>query len=116
MVKLAKDSGRYYLILGNGNYQDVTEQIEKEVKSRVEIEKRLLEYNTEVDSQIHFRLAGVSSQLLTAKNLLADLTHKAEAVVDAWAKTGNTHGPMLALKQYLFLTAKWLEDSKKEDK
>lgn len=115
MPKLAKDSGKYYLILDNGTYEDITSQIEKEVKSRVDIEKRLFEYNVGVDSQIHFRLAKTSSQLMTAKLMLIDLLKKSQAVVDAWAKTGNAHGPILALRQYIHVVTKWLEEVKKEE-
>jgi len=115
MAKLARDSGKYYLILDNGTYEDVTSQVEKELKARVDIERRLLEYNTEVDSQVHFRLARVSSQLTTAKSMLADIVKKSQAVIDSWSKTGNAHGPILSLKQYLYIVTKWLEDSKTED-
>lgn len=115
MPKLAKDSGRYYLIMGNGTYEDVTDQIEKEVKSRVDLEKKLFEYNSEIDSQIHFRLARTMSRLTAIQKLLEEVLEKSQAVIDAWAKTGNPHGQVISLKHQVLLTQKWLEDMKKED-
>lgn len=111
MARLVKDSGRYYLV-GEGIYEDVTEAVESEVRARIELERKLIEYNQTVDSRVHFRAAAAQAQLATSQNHLHNLLDRAQATFDAWAHTGNPHGAMISLRPYLSIVKKWLDDTK----
>lgn len=114
MARLVKNSGRYYLV-DTGVYIEITDVIEAEIKARLDLERRLADYNQHVDSRVHFRLAATTAQLTTARNHLRVLLGKAESAFDAWAKGGNLHGSMIAVRPYLSIVQKWLDDSKGED-
>lgn len=114
MARVVKDGGRYFLI-AEGVREDVTEAIETEIRVRLEIERRLAEYNRDIEARTNFRLAATRMQLNTAKSHLANLLGKAQNAFDAWAKDGNPHGAMIAMRPYLSIVKKWLEDSKDND-
>lgn len=111
-AKLAKDSGKYYVIHENGTYTDISESLEKEIKKRVDIEVRLSQYNQEIDNSVHFRLATVTSQLVTAKKFLRRFTDISKRLFEAWSKANSCHGQMLEMKNECELADKWLEESK----
>lgn len=114
MARLVRQAGRYYLV-GDNVYKDITPIIESEIKRRVEMEKLLLEYNFDISSNLHAKLANTKAQLVTAKKHLSLLLLKSSEVFDLWATTGNPHGAMLSLRPYLSIIKKWLEDSTKEE-
>lgn len=114
MAKVVKEGTRFYLIAEDARH-DVTEAMETEIRIRLEIERRLAEYNRDIEARTNFRLAATRMQLSTAKSHLANLLGKAQGAFDAWAKDGNPHGAMIAMRPYLSIVRKWLEDSKDND-
>lgn len=114
MARLVKEARRYYLV-ANGVYLDVSDAIEAEVRLRLALDQRLAEYNAEIDSRVHFKLAATAAQLITAKKHLAFLLEKAQGAFDAWAKTGNPHGAMIVLRPHLSIVQKWLDDTRSSD-
>lgn len=111
--QIVKNSGKYYYIDDDGNAFDITTIIDNEIKLRLEVEKNLQKYSSDLNSmETNVRMANMATQLLYAKKELKNLVESGRRLFNAFIRNERIQESLYIFETKLSSAEKWLANSK----